>query len=399
MPKDDARDVARSVKVNPRSREVVIADGIKWCARWSLRWAFIALGLVLLGYVVKIAWPILLPVLLALILCTVLAPVSGFMERRLRLPAGLAAALTMVGSLAVLVAIGMLLRFQVADQADNVAADASAGVQQVQDWVQRTDLISQKQIDSALQAVQDKLQGSASTIASGLFVGVSKVTSVLVTALITLVLTFLFLKDGRKFLPWLGARAGVSVGGHLMEAGGRSWQTLGGFIRTQALVSLIDAVFIGTGLVIVGVPLAIPLALLTFVGGFVPIIGAFVVGAVAVLVALVSNGLSGALIILVVIIVVQQLEGNVLSPWLQAKAMQLPAAVVLLSVMLGSGLFGIVGAFLAVPVVAVAAVILRYLDELVTEESTPPEVPDEGSEPTDADDRAEGAEGTSPDQA
>ena len=149
------------------------------------------------------------------------------------------------------------------------------------------------------------------------------------------------------------------------------WSTLSGFIRTQALVSGIDAVFIGAGLLIVGVPLAIPLAVLTFFGGFVPIVGAFVVGAVAVLVALVSNGLTGALIILGVIIVVQQLEGNVLSPWLQSQSMNLHAAVVLLSVTLGSTLFGIVGAFLAVPTAAVAAVVLRYLEEQVTERARP----------------------------
>src|SRR3546814_8314103 len=93
-----------------------------------------------------------------------------------------------------------------------------------------------------------------------------------------------------------------------------------GFIRTQALVSFIDAIFIGIGLVLVGVPLAIPLAVLTFFGGFIPIVGAFVVGAVAVLVALVSVGWNDALIVMLVILAVQQLEGNVLSPWLQSKS-------------------------------------------------------------------------------
>jgi predicted PurR-regulated permease PerM len=135
---------------------------------------------------------------------------------------------------------------------------------------------------------------------------------------------------------------------------------------------LIDAVFIGAALLIVGVPLAIPLALLTFFGGFVPIVGAFVAGAVAVLVALVSNGVTGALIILAVIVLVQQLEGNVLSPWLQSQSMNLHAAVVLLSVTLGSTLFGVTGAFLAVPTVAIAAVVLRYLNDIVDSRSIDP---------------------------
>ncbi len=356
-----------------RTRESVIGDGITWSARWSLRWLAIAIGLVALGYVVQIAWPILLPVVLALILCTVLAPLSGLLERHLRIPATLASAGALLGSILVLVAIGVLIKASVAEQANQVIADASSSLQRLQDWVQASDVISRGQVDVALQAVQDKLQASASTIASGVIVGVSAVTSALITLIVTLILTFLFLKDGRRFLPWLGARVGSRVGKHVVEVGQRSWQTLSGFIRTQALVSLIDAVFIGAALLIVGVPLAIPLALVTFVGGFVPIIGAFVVGAIAVLVALVSNGPTGAAIILVVILVVQQLEGNVLSPWLQSKSMQLPAAVVLLSVALGSSLFGIAGAFLAVPVAAVTAVIFRYLDDLVTEVTEVPE--------------------------
>src|SRR5690606_1732758 len=123
---------------------------------------------------------------------------------------------------------------------------------------------------------------------------------------------------------------------------------LGGFIRTQAVVSAIDAVFIWIGLVIIGVPLAVPLAIITFFAGFIPIVGAFAAGALAVLVALVSNGTSGALWTLVVIIAVQQLEGNFLSPLLQSKTMDLHAAVVLLSVTLGGTMFGVAGAFLAV---------------------------------------------------
>lgn len=118
-------------------------------------------------------------------------------------------------------------------------------------------------------------------------------------------LTSLFLKDGRGFLPWLRRLSGAGVGEHVIEVATRSWDTLSSFIRTQALVSFIDAVFIGAGLLLVGVPLAIPLALLTFFGGFVPIVGAVVVGAVSVLVSLVSNGPTGALIILAVVLAVQ----------------------------------------------------------------------------------------------
>jgi len=147
-------------------------------------------------------------------------------------------------------------------------------------------------------------------------------------------------------------------------------RTLGAFVRVQAVVSLVDAVFIGLGLLVVGVPLALPLAVLTFLGGFVPIVGALVAGGLAVLVALVSNGLTAGLVVLAIIVVVQQVESNVLQPVLQGRSLRLHPAVVLLAVTAGGTLFGITGAFLAVPVAAAGATTLRYLGELADERGT-----------------------------
>ncbi|GAA5141730.1 hypothetical protein GCM10023340_03920 [Nocardioides marinquilinus] len=353
------------------ARAQVIGDGIAWTARWSLRWLLIAAGVVVLGLVVGRLWSIVLPVALALLLASVLQPASRWLEARLRFPPALAAASVLLGGLGALVAIGFAIAPAVGGQAGDIFDDARAGLQDVQDWVQAQDFITRDQVDAAIQAVQDRLSSSGDAIASGVLTGVGAATSMTVTVVITLILTFLFLKDGRHFIPLVERVAGDRTGAHLAEVMRRCWKTLGGYIRTQAIVSAVDAVLIGTALLIVGVPLAIPLAILTFLGGFVPIVGAFVVGALAVLVALVSDGLTGALVILVVIVLVQQLEGNVLSPWLQSKSMQLHAAVVLLSVTLGSTLFGITGAFLAVPFVAVVAVVLRYLDEVVTERAAP----------------------------
>jgi predicted PurR-regulated permease PerM len=353
------------------SREQVIGRGVAWTAGWSLRLAAIALGAILLGLVVKYTWVVIFPVLMALVLSTVLAPIAGFFRTRLGFPYALAAAATVVGAILVVVAAGFTIAPSVASQSGDILKSANDGIQEVQDWVQSSDFVSKQQIDAGLQGLQEKLSGSAGSIASGVLAGVSAVTNGIVNLVIVLLLSFLFLKDGHRFLPWLHRLSGPTAGSHLEEVGNRAWATLGGFIRTQALVSLIDAVFIGGGLLIVGVPLAIPLAVLTFFAGFVPIVGAFVAGTVAVLIALVSNGVTGALIVLALIIAVQQLEGNVLSPWLQSKSMNLHAAVVLLSVTLGSTLFGITGAFLAVPVAAVSAVILRYLDEVIDRRSAP----------------------------
>ncbi|MBW0106329.1 AI-2E family transporter, partial [Pseudonocardia sp. KRD291] len=148
------------------------------------------------------------------------------------------------------------------------------------------------------------------------------------------------------------------------------------------IVAFVDAVLIGAGLLIVGVPLALPLAVVTFLGGFIPIVGAVVAGALAILVALVSNGFTAAVIVAVIVLAVQQIEGNVLQPILQSRSLGLHAAVVLLAVTAGSTLYGIAGAFLSVPVTAAAAVVLRYLGEMIDERT--------GARPSPADGAADG---------
>lgn len=351
----------------PSGRAEVIGRGVAWSARWTLRWLVLVAGAILIGLVIQQLWSVLLPVLLALVLATVLAPLSRLLEHRLRVPRALAALTAVLAAVAVVVLTGFLVAPAVVSELANVAESASGGLAELERWVvgsSRFD-VTQSQVQAVVEAAQDRLRSSASGIASGVLVGVNAITGALVNLVLALVLCFLFLKDGHRFVPWLSRVAGQRVGGHLGEVACRAWDTLGGFIRTQAMVGLIDAVLIGAGLLIVGVPLVVPLAILTFVAAFAPIVGAITVGALAVLVALVSNGWVDALIILGVVLLVQQLEGNVLLPWLQGRNLRLHSAIVLLSVVLGSTLFGVVGAFLAVPVVAVAADVLRYLDELV----------------------------------
>ncbi|HUQ00213.1 MAG TPA: AI-2E family transporter, partial [Aeromicrobium sp.] len=232
--------------------------------------------------------------------------------------------------------------------------------------------LSDGQITRAIEAVQDKLRDSAQAISSGVFSTLGAATSALVTIVLVLMLTFYFLKDGHKFAGWVTDLGGREAGQHTAEMMSRTWNTLGGFIRTQTVVALIDAIIIGVGLTMIGVPLALPLAVITFVGAYVPILGALISGVLAVLVTLVTNSPQDALIALILVLAVQQLEGNVISPWLQGKNLNLHAAVILLAVTLGGALFGITGAFLAVPVTATAAEVLRYLNERIHEATWDP---------------------------
>jgi AI-2E family transporter len=161
--------------------------------------------------------------------------------------------------------------------------------------------------------------------------------------------------------------------------GRRCWRRLGGFIRSQAIIGAADAALIGVGLALFGVPLALPLAVLTFFGAFIPIVGSLVAGVLSVLIALVVKGPTVALFVLILILVVQQVEGNLLQPIVQGKGLGLHAAVVILAVTAGSSLAGIAGAFLSVPIAAVVAEIVRYLGEQI-DERTGDEPPAERAE-------------------
>ncbi|MBF6180154.1 AI-2E family transporter [Nocardia otitidiscaviarum] len=364
-----------SVEVPDRGE--VIGRGLLWLAKWSLCIVAIAAGAWVLGWITAKMWVAVLPMALAVVIATVLWPPTRWLTRR-GLPPAAAASLTVFGLLGVLAGIIALLVPSVADQAPALADQATEGVNRVRDWLRGPPLnIQEEQMNSAVDAIVSRLQSSAERIATGVFTGVSTATSAIVTLFLTLVLAFFFVKDGPRLMPWLHGLTGSRSGRHIEEVLIRIWDTLGGFIRTQALVSLIDAVLIGAGLVILGIPLALVLTVLTFLGGFIPIVGAFVAGALAVLVALVAKGVPTALIVLAIIIVVQQLEGNVLQPVLQSRTMRMHAVVVLLAITAGGSLWGIVGAFLAVPVAAIVTVVMRYIGEQIDAATAPAPAPEE----------------------
>ncbi|MDL9935755.1 AI-2E family transporter [Gordonia sp. ABSL1-1] len=357
------------------TRTAVMMSGLRQCAMVGLQVILVVATLWVLMWLLAKLWVILLPVLLAIIACTILWPAVRWMRGH-RVPDAAAALVMMLVALGVFAGVIGAIVPSIVDQSPDLANKAVDGVKRLQDWIQGPPLnVRDEQLDNIVHTITEKIQSSSSTIAEGVFSGVGTATSMLVTVFTTLVLVFFFLKDGPKFVPWLDRTVGKPSGTHIGEVLVRMWNALGGFIRTQALVSFVDAALIGIGLLVLNVPLAGVLIVITFLGGFIPIVGAFVAGALAVLIALVSNGVTAALILLGVILAVQQLEGNVLQPWLQAKSMDLHAVVVLLSVMLGGTLFGITGAFLAVPAASALTVMLRYINEQIAEragESLPP---------------------------
>lgn len=344
-------------------------------ARTSLRFLLIATAVVVLGYLIARMWVVVLPILLGLLLATVLWPPVRVLRSR-GAPAALASLTVLVAGLLLLAGLVAGLAPQVIGQSEEIADSVVAGLGELQEGLSGPPLnLGEDQVGETLDNVVDELQGSARGIASSVLSGAAAAGSALLTGLLAVVLCFFFLKDGPRFLPWLGAIVGPRAAPHVSALGRRWWVTLSGFIKAQAAVGLVDAVFIGIGLAVLGVPLALPLAVLVFFGAFIPIVGAVVTGALAALVALVSNGVTSALIVVGLVLLVQQLEGNVLQPILVGRTLALHPAVVILAVTAGGTLAGITGAFLAVPVVAVAAVGFRYAREQL-DGADPPVAPD-----------------------
>ncbi|MCB5164420.1 AI-2E family transporter [Streptomyces bambusae] len=318
-------------------------------------------------------WSVVWPLIVALLLTTLTWPLAAYLRRRGWAPT-LAASVVTVLFLLVAAGIVALIAVPVASQSGELVTGVTEGLQRLREWAAGPPLnIGDEQIAGAFDQATDRLQNSVGSAVSTVATGVGTVFNGLVTAVLALFLMFFFLKDGPRFLPWLARQLPGRLATDVPVVARRSWETLGSFVRSQAFVGLLDAVFIGLGLWIVGVPLVLPLAVLTFVSAFVPIVGALFAGLVAVLIALVSNGLTDALIVLAIIVVVQQLEGNVFQPMIQSRGLGLHAAVILLAVTLGGSLAGVVGSLLAVPAAAMIAVFWNYLRDQLGE---PPQEPE-----------------------
>ncbi|MBC3179800.1 AI-2E family transporter [Corynebacterium lujinxingii] len=346
-------------------RNVVFNAWIASGAKFTLRILVIALFLYALGKLIGAFWAGVLPAVLALIVCTVLAPVAAWLRDH-KIASGLAALLTMLLFFGVLAVLGMLIAPDIVGQSRLLYIQALEGIQRLQLWAQGPPLnVDPESLNEGVDEITRWIQNQAGAIAGGVFSGINTAAGLSVTLMVLFVLTFFFLKDGHRFLPWLRGATGGRTGLYATELLTRAWNTLSGFIRAQAVCSLVDAIVIGTGIAIVGVPMAFTLAIITFVAGFIPIVGAVVAGALATLIALVTLGFTKALIVLAIVLATQQLEGNVLSPLLQSRAMNLHPVVVLISVTVGGGLFGLMGGFLAVPAAAMIAVAYRYMVDVL----------------------------------
>lgn len=303
---------------------------------------------------------VVIPILLALILASTFAPVMGWLRAK-NVPPALATVMVLLGIVVILTGIGWLIVWAVRDQWEDLSSQAQDGFAQVIDWVKTLPFApDSEQIAEWQDTVVDFL--TSSQFGSGALAGVGAVTSFVTGLVLMVVVLFFFLKDGPTIWRFMLRPFNGEGLARARRAGDKTVATLGSYIRGTAAVAAVDAIGIGIGLVILQVPLALPLAVLVFVLAFIPLVGATVAGILAALVALVANGPLNAVLVVAVVVLVNQLEGNFLQPVLMGRALKLHALVILLALTIGTVLSGILGAVLAVPIAAVGWGIIQVWD-------------------------------------
>ena len=336
-----------------------VPRGLAVASAITLRLLLVAGGVILLAMVASRLMLVVLPVIISLLLATLLVPAARWLEERRWRPAPAAAAVTFA---ALLVFIGLWAAIipGVLSQSDDLVVNVQDGARQAVSVLEPVG-VGREDVDKAIKDGLSSVQGSA--VANEVLTGAVLLTQWAAAVILIVVLTFFFVKDGRRLWEWVLELFHEDRQPVLREVGDRSWGALSAYVQGVFLVATIDAVLIGATLLILGVPVAMPLIVLTFIGAFFPVVGAFVAGAAAVLVALVANGAGAALIVLAVIVAVQQLEGNVFYPVVVGRKLQLHPVGILLALAAGGVLAGVVGAFLAVPLAAVTGAVLNYTRE------------------------------------
>jgi putative heme transporter len=336
-----------------------VPRGLAVASAVTLRAGIVIGGLVLVALGAARMMLVVLPVVIAVLLTALLLPIYRWLLRRRWRPAPAASATTLF---AVVVFFGLwaMIIPGVLSQVDELVSNVQEGARQAVGVLEPVG-VGRADLDRAIDDALSSVQGSA--VASEVLTGAVLLTKWAAAVVLIVVLTFFFLKDGPRLWDWVLELFHEDRQPMLREVGARSWAALSAYVQGVVLVATIDAVLIGVALLVVGVPVAIPLIVLTFVAAFFPVVGAFVAGAAAVLVALVANGLGAALIILAVIVGVQQLEGNVFYPIVVGRKLSLHPVGLLLALAAGGVLAGVVGAFLAVPIAAVTAAVLQYTRE------------------------------------
>jgi predicted PurR-regulated permease PerM len=357
------RDAAQSIPVELPEHDLAVPRGIRVAAAWGWRAIVLAIVLYGLGWVARYLSEVLIPVAVAILLTALLSPVANRL-RIWRLPRAAATAVTVLGGLVVIVGVLILIGSQIATHSSSLTGNVVAGFNQLVGWLKNGPLqVSQDwfDVDAWGARIQNFVKDSGDTIAKYAGEISAQVGHFFAGLAITLFSLFYFLYDGRGLFRFVLKLVPISSRERVDNAARQGWRSLSSYVKATILVAFVDALGVLIAALILRVPLAPALAALVFLGAFVPIVGALVSGFLAVIVALVVLGWVKALIMLGCIILVMQVEGHVMQPFLLGRAVKLHPLAVILAIAAGIIVGGIIGALLAVPLLAFSKTFVQHL--------------------------------------
>ncbi|GGL34757.1 AI-2E family transporter [Phycicoccus endophyticus] len=341
----------------PATAEWSVPPGVRTASEWAWRGILVGAAVVAVLYLVSILSEVVIPIVVALLLSALLHPVYDLLAKVL--PRALASFLTVLGTMAVVAGLLSFVGSQLTSQLGDITSKVTDGIDQIRQWAQDAFGITDTQLADYLDRAREAVSsGNITDTATSAGLTIGHLLTGFFLALFTL---FFFLYDGRGIWGWVVRLFPRATREHVHSSGLIAWGQLAAFTRATILVAAADATGIGLGAAVLGVPFASGIALLVFFGAFIPIVGAALSGAVAVLLALVALGPVQALVMLGIVVGVQQLESHLLQPLLIGRAMRLHPLAVILAIAAGIVLAGIIGGLIAVPTVAVLNAVGHHL--------------------------------------
>lgn len=339
-----------------------VPEALEKAAAWSWRLLVLAGAIALSAWVIYELRVVTVPIFLAVLASTILVPMANFLERK-GLRRAVSTAVVFLGNFTLLAVLAWILAAPIGDQFSDLGPQVSKAVDDINNWLVTGPLeLDQAQLDKYRDQISDQINNNASSLSTGAVHGATLAAEIFTGLILAIVLTFFFVKDGKHLVDGIIGRFPSHRQTLVRASVDRMFHTLGGYLRGVAATGFVDAFFIGIALVILGVPLVLPLVVLTFFGAFFPVVGATIAGALAAAVALVNGGATDAVIVILVVLAVQQLEGHILQPLLVGRAVALHPVVILVSLGTGAVVAGLLGAFVAVPLAAVIGAVTREID-------------------------------------
>ncbi|TDW91325.1 AI-2E family transporter [Kribbella sp. VKM Ac-2566] len=343
----------------PRKVDHGVTPAMEIASAWAWRFLVIVAAIAVIGYGMRYLSEVVVPVTVGVLLTALLIPITTGLQK-LRLPRGPAAGVTVLATLVVIAGLLTLVGTQIAGQFEDLSNQVGEGVQKLRDMARINFGLTDADITNLYKQLRELVTAGGALGQQAAAVGTTA-THVVAGLFISLFCLFFFLYQGEQIWSWLVRLFPRRARDKADSSGRKAWVSLTAFVRATVIVAAVDAVGISLGAAILGLPLVSAIGILVFVGSFIPVVGALISGAVAVLVALVAKGPLVAIIMLAVVIGVQQLEAHVLQPFLLGRAVSVHPLAIILSIATGVVIAGIVGALVAVPTAAVLNAIVNHL--------------------------------------